>query len=96
MADPDLEQSGGAWFFRDVETKLICEYCLPCRLFFLLRFFIILFIYFFCQNNGGPGPPGPLPLIWQGTIFMDSPASRCNCIAQIILVCQRRLSVLFI
>ena len=44
----------------NVETKLICEYRLPCRLFFLLRFFIILF-YFFGQHKewGGQAPRTP-------------------------------------
>ena len=42
----------------NVETKLICEYRLPCRLFFLLRFFI----FFFCQNKEGLGPPRAPPL----------------------------------
>ena len=39
-------KEGGGRFFWDVETKLICEFRLPCRLFFLLRFFII----FFCPS----------------------------------------------
>ena len=43
-------------FFWDVETKLFCEYRLPCRLFFLLRFCNVLLL-FFCQNKGG----GPSP-----------------------------------
>ena len=51
----------------NVETKLICEYCLPCRLFFLLRFFIIYF--FFCQNKGGAGPPSlDPPLVSVGVL----------------------------
>ena len=56
VADPDLELRKGARFFLDVETKLICEYCLPCRLFFLLRSLYYLFIFFFGQKKGGPGP----------------------------------------
>ena len=46
---------GGEWVW-DVETKLICEYRLPCRLFFLLRFFIILF---FAKIRGGRVPRAP-------------------------------------
>ena len=42
----------------NVEAKLICEYRFPCRLFFLLRFFIILFA--FGQSKGGD-PPAPSP-----------------------------------
>ena len=58
VADPDLELRGGGgvggvW---DVETKLICEYRLPCRLFFLLRFFIILF---FAKIRGYRVPRAP-------------------------------------
>ena len=60
VADPDLELRRGARFFRDVKTKLICEHRLPCRLFFLLRFFIILFIYlFFAKIRGGRSPRAP-------------------------------------
>ena len=44
--------------FLDVETKLICEYRFPCWLFFLLRFFIMLFylFYYFAKNRPGPSP----------------------------------------
>jgi len=52
---------GGGRFFWDVETKLICEYRLPCQLFFFLRFFIILF-YFFYQKKGAPTVDPPLIL----------------------------------
>ena len=51
---PWAKRGGGrVW---DVETKLICEYRLPCRLFFLLRFFIILF---FAKIRGDRVPRAP-------------------------------------
>ena len=60
VGDPDLElrEGGGGGGVWDVETKLICEYRLPCRLFFLLRFFIILF---FAKIRGDRVPRAPPP-----------------------------------
>ena len=63
VADPDLEPSwggggGGAVFCR-----------LPCRLFFLLRFFLF---FFFTQNKGVGGgelTPGSLPSIHYCTYY---------------------------
>ena len=51
MADPDLELrqgGGGGGFLECVNPKKILAS-------------IFTRIYTFCQNKGGPGPPGPLP-----------------------------------
>ena len=47
----------------NVETKLICEYRLPCRLSSFCVFSLLYYYYFFCQNNGeARAPPLDPPL----------------------------------
>ena len=41
---------------------MLKQNCLPCRLFFVLRFFIILLIYFFSKIRGRAQAPRAPPL----------------------------------